>query len=90
MSATFRYATTSQTSAEFERICEKAGVPFQKMANRSDVPSGSTIGPMSTAALGIKGIDVGNAMWAMHSVRETAGTLDHWYMFEALRFFYGE
>ena len=90
MSATFRYATTSQTSAEFERICEKAGVPFQKMANRSDVPSGSTIGPMSTAALGIKGIDVGNAMWAMHSVRETAGTLDHFYMFEALRFFYGE
>ena len=59
MSATFRYATTSETSAEFERICEKAGVPFQKMANRSDVPSGSTIGPMSTATLGIKGIDIG-------------------------------
>jgi len=90
MSASFRYATTSETSAEFERICEKAKVPFQKMANRSDVPSGSTIGPMSTAALGIKGLDVGNAMWAMHSVRETAGTTDHWYMFKALSFFYGE
>jgi len=90
MSASFRYATTSETSAEFERICEKAKVPFQKMANRSDVPSGSTIGPMSTAALGIKGIDIGNAMWAMHSVRETAGTLDHWYMCEALKYFYGE
>ncbi|MGI6394667.1 MAG: M18 family aminopeptidase [bacterium] len=89
LSATFRYATTAESSTEFEEICFKAGVPCQKIANRSDVPSGSTIGPMSSASLGIKTVDIGNAMWAMHSIRETAGTLDHSYMIKALSCFYG-
>ena len=88
-SSSFKYATTAQSSAEFEEICSKAKVPCQKIANRSDVPSGSTIGPMSSASLGIKAVDVGNAMWAMHSVRETAGTVDHFYMTKALTHFYG-
>ncbi|HOG44762.1 MAG TPA: M18 family aminopeptidase [bacterium] len=88
-SSSFRYATTAESSSEFEQICEQAGVPCQKIANRSDVPSGSTIGPMSSAALGVKAVDVGNAMWAMHSIRETAGTLDHFYMKKALSHFYG-
>ena len=44
---------------------------------------------MSSAALGVKAVDVGNAMWAMHSIRETAGTLDHFYMKKALSHFYG-
>ncbi len=90
LSATFRYATTAESSAYFVQLCEKNNVPFQKMANRSDVPSGSTIGPLSSATLGIKAVDVGNAMWAMHSVRETAGTLDHWYMTQTLISFFRE
>lgn len=89
-SSSFKYATTAQSCAEFEQICLEAGVPCQKIANRSDVPSGSTIGPMSSAALGIKAVDVGNPMWAMHSVRETAGTVDHYYMKQALTHFYGK
>ncbi|HSW60635.1 MAG TPA: M18 family aminopeptidase, partial [bacterium] len=88
-SSSFKYATTAQSSAEFEQICSEAKVPCQKIANRSDVPSGSTIGPMSSAALGINAVDVGNAMWAMHSIRETAGTVDHFYMKKALSHFYG-
>lgn len=88
LSSSFRYATTAESCAVFESICEKAKVPCQKIANRSDVPSGSTIGPMSSAALGIKAVDVGNAMWAMHSVRETAGTLDHLYVVKALSQFF--
>jgi len=88
-SSSFKYATTAQSCAEFEQICLEAEVPFQKIANRSDVMSGSTIGPMSSAALGIKTVDVGNAMWAMHSIRETTGTVDHYYMKKALTHFYG-
>lgn len=88
-SSSFKYATTAQSCAEFEQICTEAGVPCQKIANRSDVLSGSTIGPMSSAALGIKAVDVGNAMWGMHSIRETAGTHDHYYMIKALTHFYG-
>lgn len=89
-SSSFRYATTAASSSCFEQICAEAGVPCQKIANRSDVPSGSTIGPMSSAALGIKAVDVGNAMWAMHSIRETAGTADHFYMTKAIMHFFGK
>ena len=88
MSSSFRYSTTAESSAFFEELCKKNGVPVQKLINRSDVPSGSTIGPMSSANLGMKSVDVGNAMWAMHSIRETAGVIDHFYMTKVLKSFF--
>jgi len=88
MSSSFRYSTTAESSAFFEELCNKNNVPVQKLINRSDVPSGSTIGPISSAHLGIKSVDVGNAMWAMHSIRETAGVLDHFYMTKVLKSFF--
>jgi aspartyl aminopeptidase len=33
-------------------------------------------------------VDVGNPMWAMHSIRETAGVLDHDFMTRAFRAFF--
>ncbi|WP_028862059.1 M18 family aminopeptidase [Psychromonas aquimarina] len=88
MSANFRYATTAETAGRFINLCNKADVPYQKMANRSDLPSGSTIGPTSSASLGINTIDVGNPMFAMHSIRESQGTLDHYYMTKVISEFY--
>ncbi len=88
MSANFRYATTAASAGEFINLCNKADVPYQKMANRSDLPSGSTIGPTSSASLGINTIDVGNPMFAMHSIRESQGTLDHYYMTKVISEFY--
>lgn len=82
-----RYATTAETAAIFEGICRSVQVPVQRIINRSDVPCGSTIGPMTSAALGIKTVDIGNPMWAMHSARETAGTRDHELMIRALTYF---
>jgi aspartyl aminopeptidase len=79
------YATDGYSASVFELACRKAGVPFQRFVNRSDVRSGSTIGAMLAAKLGIRTVDVGNAQYAMHSVRETAGAWDHWYMTEAMR-----
>ena len=88
LSANFRYATTATSTAKFINLCNKAKVPYQKMANRSDLPSGSTIGPISSASLGINTIDVGNPMFAMHSIRESQGTLDHHYMIKVISEFY--
>lgn len=85
-----RYTTHAGTAARFMRLCERAGVPFQQYAHRSDLACGSTIGPILAASLGIPGVDVGSAMWAMHSVRESAGAHDHGYMTAALRAAYAE
>lgn len=88
LSANFRYATTAESAGYFINLCQSVGVPYQKMANRSDVPSGSTIGPMSSASLGIKAIDVGNPMFAMHSIRESQGLMDHYYMTKVITEFF--
>lgn len=79
-----RYSTDADTAARFMAICEKAGVPWQQYAHRTDLGCGSTIGPIVAARLGIASVDVGSPMWAMHSIRESAGVLDHTYMTAAL------
>lgn len=84
INANQRYSTGAESAARFIRLCEKAGVPCQLYAHRSDLGCGSTIGPLVAADLGIASVDVGSAMWAMHSIRESAGVLDHGYMIAAL------
>ena len=88
INANQRYATNEAGSALFRTLCERQGVPWQTYVHRSDLPCGSTIGPMSAARLGLRTVDVGNPMWAMHSVRESAGTLDHERMIALMRAFY--
>ena len=79
-----RYSTGADSAARFMMLCEKAGVPCQQYAHRSDLGCGSTIGPIVAAGLGVASVDVGSPMWAMHSIRESAGVLDHGYMIAAL------
>lgn len=79
-----RYATSADSAARFMGFCAKAGVPCQQYAHRTDLGCGSTIGPIVAARLGIASVDVGSPMWAMHSIRESAGVLDHSYMIAAL------
>lgn len=84
----YRYTSTSQSSLRFIDLCEKAGVPYQKFMVRSDMPCGSTVGPTMSATLGIEAVDIGNPMWAMHSVRETCGTCDHKFLIKVLKQYY--
>jgi len=80
-----RYASNADTAARFIALCERANVPFQQYAHRTDLGCGSTIGPILASGLGVASVDVGSPMWAMHSIRESAGVLDHYYMIETLK-----
>lgn len=80
-----RYSTGAESAARFIALCEQAGVPFQQYAHRTDLGCGSTIGPIVASRLGMSSIDVGSPMWAMHSLRESAGVLDHGYMIAVLK-----
>jgi len=80
-----RYSTNADTAARFIQLCQQAKVPYQEYAHRTDLGCGSTIGPMISAQLGMPTVDVGNPMWAMHSIRESAGVLDHGYMIAVLK-----
>ncbi len=84
VNASMRYATDATGWALFEKACAKADVPVQRYVNRSDIPSGSTIGPIASSRLGMMTLDIGNPMLSMHSIRETAGTRDHELMIRAM------
>ncbi len=83
-----RYSSESVSAAMFINWCQQEDVPYQQYAHRTDIPCGSTLGPMSSAKLGIRTVDVGNPMWAMHSIRESAGVYDHLNMIKVLRRFF--
>ncbi|PUA29797.1 MAG: M18 family aminopeptidase [Cellvibrio sp. 79] len=82
VNANQRYATTSETSALFRVFCERAGVPVQAFVARTDMGCGSTIGPVVASEVGVKTIDVGCPTFAMHSIRELAGTKDGWWLYK--------
>ncbi|WP_298364844.1 M18 family aminopeptidase [uncultured Lutibacter sp.] len=84
-----KYTTDSDSGAVFEMICKEANIPYQKFVNRSDMRGGGTLGNVSAGQLAIRSVDVGNPMWAMHSVRETSGVDDHTFITDAFRCFYG-
>jgi len=76
VNANARYATDAAGAALFERACDAAGVPVQRFVSRSDMPCGSTIGPLTAGRLGIPTVDVGVAQLGMHSAREVCGADD--------------
>jgi aspartyl aminopeptidase len=83
--ASRRYATDAATAAFFRTLCAKEKVPCQDFAMRADLRCGSTIGPIVSARLGVRTVDVGNPMLSMHSIREVAAADDHPAMVSVLR-----
>ena len=88
LNANHRYATESVSEAMFIQWCEQSNTPYQKYSHRTDIPCGSTIGPMTSAKLGVRTIDVGNPVWAMHSIRESGGVDDHASMINVVKHFF--
>ena len=88
INANCKYMTDADSAAVFRVICEKAGVPCQYFVNHSDVAGGSTLGNILTSQIDLRGVDMGEAIWAMHSVRETMATRDHAYTIAAFKTFF--
>ena len=74
-----KYASDAVSAAVFAGLCEKAGVPCQRFVNHSDVAGGSTLGNILASSIPLRGVDMGNAILAMHSCRETGSVVDHVY-----------
>lgn len=77
INANCKYMTDADGAAVFRTLCENAGVKCQYFVNHSDVAGGSTLGNILTGQLEVRGVDMGAAIWAMHSAAETAGVQDH-------------
>ncbi len=83
-----KYTTDAVSGAKIRVLCERAGIPCQTYANRSDVPGGSTLGCISVSHVSVESADIGLAQLAMHSAVETAGMKDTGYGVALFREFY--
>ncbi|KAG6857338.1 hypothetical protein H0H87_005641 [Tephrocybe sp. NHM501043] len=70
-----RYATDAISTFVVKQLVERKGGQVQEFEVRNDMSCGSTVGPM-LSKIGLRTVDVGNAMLSMHSIRETAGSHD--------------
>ena len=68
-----RYSTESENAAVFKELGKLCNVPIQEFIVRQDSPCGTTIGPITSAKIGIKSVDMGIPQFAMHSIREQLG-----------------
>ena len=88
INANCKYMSDAHSAAIFKSLCIEAGQPYQYFVNHSDVAGGSTLGNILTGQIDIEGVDVGNPLLAMHSVRETASCADHIAMIEVMKQFF--
>ncbi len=82
------YTTDALSSSLYKAICERAKVPYQDYACKSDMKCGSTLGGISQSHVGVDSLDIGLPQLAMHSSTETIGTKDVLYMYKSLLEFY--
>ncbi len=83
-----KYTSDAVSIAVMKTICEKADVPVQFFANRSDEAGGSTLGNIAMAQVSMNAVDIGLPQLAMHSAYETCGVKDVSYLIRAAETFY--
>lgn len=88
INANCKYMSDAHSAAIFKALCAGAGSPCQYFVNHSDVAGGSTLGNILTGQIDIEGVDVGNPLLAMHSVRETGSVDDHINMIKVFKQFF--
>ncbi|MEA2111291.1 MAG: M18 family aminopeptidase [Campylobacterota bacterium] len=84
INANQRYASSSRGVSKFVHAASMLDEPTQEFVTRSDLGCGSTIGPITATRLGIETLDVGLPTFAMHSIRELAGSRDAFSLYKIL------
>lgn len=90
VSAKQSYTTDGESAAIFKQLCNELDKPYQHLVNRSDIPGGKTLGPISTKYIPIKAVDVGIPMLGMHSAAELFGESDFEDCVEIFKAFYSK
>jgi aspartyl aminopeptidase len=90
LNANQRYATNSETSAIFKQLAQQESLEVQAFVVRSDMGCGSTIGPITSAEVGVRTVDIGVPQFAMHSIRELAGVADAHALYRIIKRFYAK
>ena len=85
-----RYATDAEVTGAVKQLMDKWDVPYQVAIDRSDMTGGSTLGPILSATLPMKGVDMGIPMLAMHSAREMAAVSDYEALKKTIHAFFAE
>lgn len=84
-----RYATDSKSEAIVTKIAKDNNIMYQKYFNNSNEVGGTSLGPIISANLSVRTIDIGNPILGMHSERETGGVKDYLSIIELFKHFYG-
>lgn len=77
LNAQERYSADGKAIATFVHHVKKEAIPLQTYVCRTDIPSGSTVGPFASSSTGIRSIDIGIPLVAMHASREIISTKDY-------------
>ena len=84
------YASNADTCSIIQNLAEKRKIPIQYFISNNEMPCGSTIGPITATALGVKTVDLGLPTFAMHSIRELCGVNDIFSFYKLLLELYQE
>ncbi|MDO5062595.1 MAG: M18 family aminopeptidase [Peptostreptococcaceae bacterium] len=85
-----RYATDSKSTSYLVKLAKKNKIEYQTFFNNSNVVGGSSLGPIVSAKLPARTIDIGNPILGMHSERETGGVEDYKGIIKLFTAFYGD
>lgn len=83
-----RYMTSAADYPVYSELCRMEGVPVQVFVSRADKVSGSTLGPVMSAFLPCRIVDIGTPILSMHSARELASAADYEYTRRSFDAFY--
>lgn len=75
--ANHKYASNALSAATIIQACKTLNLPHQSFSCRSDLPCGSTVGPIVAQGMGINTVDIGCPQLSMHSIREVMACQDY-------------